>query len=741
MEIKVKGNYIFEGSGSVSIPSVSLLTNINPLIRAGLEEVLGVKTLFFKQSRTVCFNAKTISKYLAMNCYCNPSDYSSYLSLLIGVSTSKNRDTEEIIPLKDKAQIGLKRLSLDHSISDFVSKRMHEDDKGNKFTYLKILSKPRRKNDKKYTLYFDFSKYKDDFLETEENKNRESWVFPIAELATDSISENFKGSTNAIFILVDLLNLFYFNEKIAIDLLNNILGWFLFSIRGVTDDECQQSFQKIICDQVKELECIDCGINAQRDAQNRIESFQKQIEEKYNTINRKYKEISELEAIRKQQINHLKDMKTKFEETDYSDSDLTKEINEISKMPFVKDVHAKIDSPGATFICVTTEMIYITKGDFKYKIGEFEITLPYVNEGKRNNNISTNEKVTFINLTPGGKRRSYWGLRCHHPHVDKSGYACLGNGYDLIFQCINTGNMIGAVDMAIAFLQQANTSDPAGRYLTSWDVVDDNDNIIYPGYLYDSPPKDLEVLTCEYCGSESPRINGDVQPRAIDGKNVYLCNDCASTDIHICASCDSIIPEYKNGFKNEKRIQCKRCGSWYCNFSSCYRDRYLLNDESAKILNEEKICTKCANEELAKRNEEKKKQKEESIKELLKKRAETVSKELIEEGDSCPDCNVVWDEHYHCEMCGTPVCGDFTNSKCICLECQKIIDGEVDIEQSNLDDATTYYKTYNTNPYRINISFNSSSQTPELINMQTDDNGLTYALNNMNLDEEDENIF
>lgn len=162
----------------------------------------------------------------------------------------------------------------------------------------------------------------------------------------------------------------------------------------------------------------------------------------------------------------------------------------------------------------------------------------------------------------------------HHPHVDNSGYPCLGNVESQIHQYLTERQYYAAFITALGYLQTANVEDVAGRSITRWpkctaegvileiqDVSEeepDYDEDYEPDYeedyeededfneaaaeemwctVCDGLLTDDNQQRCNYCDSMSHRTCGQF----IDG--LFICEDCIDNadaeDLYYCNICNT----------------------------------------------------------------------------------------------------------------------------------------------------------------------------------------------------------
>lgn len=270
---------------------------------------------------------------------------------------------------------------------------------------------------------------------------------------------------------------------------------------------------------------------------------------------------------------------------------LKDEIDKVANLDKVERIFINMSSRR---LVITTHDIYIVNAGKRHYIGKFNIEIDPVASS-----------VTFNNLN--NRRRSYWGAECHHPHVDQNGRACWGNVGSAISTYIKQNEYQALASLLIGFLESVNTSDPAGRHITSWDVVNNAGLVIQTGYHYQHPPEDTTIYTCYGCQDSFSRDN-----IAFTRGNVHICRHCVN-DYFVCSECGDIHPV-------EDAEKCPDCG-------------YILICEDC--IDEVEQCRHCA--EKARMQQE------------------------LQEGQTiCPFCNTVIndDEVYTCESCGEEGCGN-----------------------------------------------------------------------------------
>lgn len=683
MEVIVKGSSLINKTNIETgrFTSEYITNKISPKLLSGFK-LLGVEKLLFKQQAVVPYNAKTLINWYNKE-KIDEQEISKYLMFPIGSTTSKGNRIKETLLLENKTKIVAKRekVALENYNEELRARLgIVESNDGKTYGEFKILSYPRRKNDKVYTLYFDFEKYKDRFKE-----DRESWSIPIAELALDTTTNNFKGVYNAVYILIDIYSLFFIDEELATILLNNIIGWYLLSLRSISVDELKKSYNDEIDNMLTVL--------SKRDYKSEIKIFESELESLYSErenykrrMKRYERNLQELELKEIEFNDKICKLMDASNSTTNIDENIKFQLEEILKLKDVKKVEFDEDKK---YLYIYTNMIYIQMGSFRYRIGEFKIRLHYLDEGKINRGFNI-EPPKFENLTPGGRRRSYWGLKCCHPHVAENGQPCLGNA-DAIYDCLRQRDIFGATVLAVEYLKSVNTSDSAGRYITSWDIVDENDNIIQLGYKYDNPPENMKVYTCEKCGMEAVVMSNEIKEYTFhNGKTAMLCSNCIAHEPHFCPTCDSIfLAKKEDGRDNKDMKHCSECGEYFCD-DYCFGKDFASDSEEQKYCSENNVCIKCARKELERIKEEERQRRMkifETIDEMLKvnektlqdfremfhrRRSKSLEMNPIETEEKCPRCGKEWEQHYHCIDCGAPICIPDDEDSPRCDFCKKL---------------------------------------------------------------------
>lgn len=189
------------------------------------------------------------------------------------------------------------------------------------------------------------------------------------------------------------------------------------------------------------------------------------------------------------------------------------ELDLISKHPKITDLHI---IEGIFHIWTTDIYCYADTGK-RYYIGKCKFTI----------NME-NTDVKFFNLN--NTRQGFWTRNDPHPHVDGAGgHACLGSVASTIAELCAMNEAYALAMMCIDFLENANTSDPAGARIRSWDEVDEEGNIV-------STQADENTWTCDYCDDQFSEdhegthvyasYNGGNDGNGTWGAEQYVCQDC-----------------------------------------------------------------------------------------------------------------------------------------------------------------------------------------------------------------------
>lgn len=186
--------------------------------------------------------------------------------------------------------------------------------------------------------------------------------------------------------------------------------------------------------------------------------------------------------------------------------------------------------------------------------------------------------VDNIRISTDNIRVAYEQNDMYHPHVFMSGKPCWGNAYnDLVLEA-ERKDYISMVLTIVQFLQTADITDEAGRFIAAWDEVDDNGIIEHFGEPGSVLFKDGEVgdPDADYCEC------------AICGQRGYLdemnyCYDCES---YVCDDCNNYIKTWDHQHQNI----CNDCIDEWTICSKC--GLYMKNEEAEEVDGED-YCPHC----------------------------------------------------------------------------------------------------------------------------------------------------
>ena len=193
-----------------------------------------------------------------------------------------------------------------------------------------------------------------------------------------------------------------------------------------------------------------------------------------------------------------------------------KDVDLIAEHNMVEDVHFR---DGVFKIYTEPIYAYASGSGERHYIGKMriDIMLEYAD-------------VKFFNLD--NPRRGYWTEKDPHPHVNgANGEACLGNVSTTIAELSSQNEIYALTLVAIDFLQNANTDDPAGATIVRWDMVDEEGNIIEEGR------DPVGTAYCEWCDEhyEEDEMYGSAylehDENGLYGER-YICENCYLNDFY-----------------------------------------------------------------------------------------------------------------------------------------------------------------------------------------------------------------
>ena len=209
-------------------------------------------------------------------------------------------------------------------------------------------------------------------------------------------------------------------------------------------------------------------------------------------------------------------------------------------------------------------------------------------------------------------RKSYWTKHDPHPHVNgDSGRACWGDAGSMLSMNMNEFELYASFIVVLNFLQQVNTSDPAGEYICNWDCIDDDNNDIENPYenvnfakctVCDEDLSEDEATYCEECGE----YYSDSHSYWIEDIQLYVCEHCYDNYYGKCAHCEERFHEenlteihgdtYCEHCRDELFIQCDNCEAYEPNdrvfcCEGCGRNFCLDCEEE-----QDGLCSECYEE-------------------------------------------------------------------------------------------------------------------------------------------------
>ena len=110
-------------------------------------------------------------------------------------------------------------------------------------------------------------------------------------------------------------------------------------------------------------------------------------------------------------------------------------------------------------IVVFTEVLNCrdNRTGYLHEIGAFKIELPFAGNSP-----------IWTNLT---RRVKGFKENQHAPHIWAGGDACLGNAAHIFPDLFTNRQFAVAAQIAIEFVESANTNDPAGKHISSWPLA------------------------------------------------------------------------------------------------------------------------------------------------------------------------------------------------------------------------------------------------------------------------------
>ena len=284
-----------------------------------------------------------------------------------------------------------------------------------------------------------------------------------------------------------------------------------------------------------------------------INKYERRMRNIENTIENKYSELTIL-------YKDLKEIMLKIkieQEREKEEFDVTSEINSILEHPSVE----KIQISGENKITIFTKNIdiYDEEGR-KYRGNRYKIRFNY-----------ENMNCKIFGLDKSLCRKSYWSERDPHPHVSgNGGTACWGDAGSMLTMNMNEYELYASYIVVYNFLQQVNTSDPAGACIRNWDCIDDEGNIIDNPHsenveyccICEEEMTEDEWYCCEDCGDYAC---GD-HIQWIDSLNKYVCENCRYENYTYCDDCGDWFDRDDITSVDSGNAYCDKCLDYHASF-------------------------------------------------------------------------------------------------------------------------------------------------------------------------------
>lgn len=279
-----------------------------------------------------------------------------------------------------------------------------------------------------------------------------------------------------------------------------------------------------------------------RDVKDRIASYKRQIE-------KGHKHIAEYTKMLREAM-----IKKKTYENEMEKKDFTSDIEALLNHDLVEKV--EIDEIMKEVYIYTDYITIFDEDGNKYQGNKYGILLNF-----------DRMYVRFKGLDEDYNRASYWTDYDPHPHVDgDGGYPCLGDAGSMLASTLNDYELYASFIIALNFLQQVNTNDPAGEYIRNWDCIDDDGNII-------DNPHEVETFECYNCNAITH-----------DADEFRECNDCGELFCPDCMTYVNSIDNYVCDICIDEYEYCHNCNEYYKNEDGVYiKDNWYCEDCASEI--------------------------------------------------------------------------------------------------------------------------------------------------------------
>lgn len=268
--------------------------------------------------------------------------------------------------------------------------------------------------------------------------------------------------------------------------------------------------------------------------------------------------------------------------------DLQKKLEEILNNKKIE----KVEINNTTITMFTKPLICRASNGGLYDVGAFKIAFNAQGAG-----------VRFFTLDNKYKRRSYWGDNCQHPHVSDTGSACLGNSAEPIAILNSQYEYSSIADICVAFLEQANLDDCAGRHVGNWDKVDANGNLIEGGcidveetrFKYGKTSEEDEFPSKRRCIWDGNRYEKN-EMIYVQSEGVWINKENFKFRFSYCEECGELVDINKQGIIeiDKGKYVCKTHASLYKKCDLCGKFEKETNVKQENINGvDTNVCTTC----------------------------------------------------------------------------------------------------------------------------------------------------
>lgn len=338
--------------------------------------------------------------------------------------------------------------------------------------------------------------------------------------------------------------------------------------------------EKTMEDRIKELNKAFNEI-AFKDNKRNLERAKDEVATYKLDISRYQRQLNDLWSSYKIAMNRVKTLSVETEK-DYT-SDMEAILNH-------KYVTSAVARPTGKVVEITTDYIdiYDEKGN-KFKGNKYLLSFDF------------DDMTCYIEgLDEDYNRKSYWTEQDPHPHVNgDDGEACWGSAGSMLTENMNNYEIYASFIIVLNFLQQVNTSDPAGEYIRNWDCIDEEGNDV-------ENPYDREYEVCCICDEKLDEGNEfyceDCEDHMcgnhaywIDNNSKYVCQGCYEDCYNCCDNCG------ENAHRDDmvwygNDVYCESC--YFELFTDCYECGETVRKDEMILTNDEWYCEDCHEEKF-----------------------------------------------------------------------------------------------------------------------------------------------